>query len=304
MKRILILAFTACSSLLAWAQQDTIYLNFQREIIRKKSKAKECALIRKADKGIKQIDFYTLDGKLTASSQYKKFGKTPDSQVLHGTTRYRFSNSEQDSLSVFYKNNQRNGSATFYYPSGKVMAQCQYKDGALDGMLQQFYEDGKLKRTEIYQDNRSVGGKLLAQDSTELAFSPFYEPATPTVDEKTLIQAICKGFELPTEVAKDMNDNQQYKLTLNVGILVDAEGKAIDFIVLSTQHPKLNKSCFSDVLEILNRYTFIPGKINDQAGTTVAVLKEPIVVKISNITTTRFDMGTPNAPNTSRRKYQ
>lgn len=296
MKRILILAFTACSSLLAWAQQDTIFLNSQREFVQEKSEAKECALIRKADKGIKQVDFYTLDGRLTTSSQYKKFGKTPDSQVLHGATHYRFSDSEQDSLSVFYKNNRRNGSATFYYPSGKVMVQCQYKNDALNGLLQQFYEDGKLKRREIYQDNRSIEGKLLAQDSTELAFSPFYESATPAVDEKTLIQAICRGLQLPTEVMKDMAEKRQYRLTLNVGILVDEKGKAIDFIVLSTQHPKLNKSCFSGVIEILNQYTFVPGKINDRETTTVAVLQEPIVVTISNVA----PMDTPNAPNTFR----
>lgn len=289
MKRILLSAFIACFSLLAEAQQDTIFLNAQGEIVRKKDKAKECVLIRKGEKGIKWVDFYTLDGKLTASSQYKKFGKTPGYQVLHGAAHYRFSNSEQDSLLVFYKDNRRNGGATFYYPNGKVMAQCQYKDGALDGLSRQFYEDGKLKRTEIYQNNRSIGGKLFAPDSTELAFSPFYEPAqVVTADERTLLTAIGKYMNLPTELFKEMSTNDQSWLSANIGIVVNATGKAIDLVILDTQHPKLNKNCFLDVTEHLSNIRFIPGKIDGQEATTIMLLKEPFVVRITPSTTFYF----------------
>lgn len=287
MRRILYIVISACLSLSAWAQQDTIYLDSNRIPVRKKAKAKECAIVRKTENGGKQVCFYTPDGKPTSISQYKKFGKTLHSQILHGATHYLFSDSEQDSLSVFYKDNCRSGGATFYYPSGKVMAKCQYKNGVLNGPLQQFYEDGKLKRAEVYKNNRSIGGKLLAQDSTELAFSAFYEAARPVAGESVLIQAICKAIRLPVELLKEMNRQEQYELSACLGVVVDAEGKAIDIVILSTQHPKFNKSCFPDVMEALSRYMFIPGKIDGRENTTVAMIEEPIIVKISSVTTTR-----------------
>lgn len=282
MKRILYTAISLFLSLSAWAQQDTLYLNSNREPVKKKAKAQECAIVQKTENGGRQVYFYTLDGKLTSISQYQKFGKTSESQILHGATHYRFSDSEQDSLLVFYKSNKRNGGATFYYPGGQVMAQCQYKNEVLNGLLQQFYEDGKLKRTEIYKNNRSCGGKLLAQDGTELTFSPFYEPARPTVNDATLVQAICKGIKLPNELFKNTEGWKQSKLTANVGVVVDATGKAIDIVILDAQHTKLDKSCFPSAVENLSHYPFIPGKINDRENTTIAVIEEPIVVMISS----------------------
>lgn len=89
------------------------------------------------------VYFYTVDGILTQSSVYNRFKKQASSRILHGETHYKFSNSTQDSLFVFYTNNRRNGAAIFYYPNGSVMAQGQYKDGMLNGLLQQFYPNGK-----------------------------------------------------------------------------------------------------------------------------------------------------------------
>ncbi|MDC1839307.1 toxin-antitoxin system YwqK family antitoxin [Bacteroides uniformis] len=281
MRRIPSFAIATCFSLLTWAQQDTVFLNAQKVFVKKKAKAKECVLMRKAEDGSKWVDFYTLDGKQTASSQYKKFGKTPDSQILHGITRYRFHDSEQDSLQLFYRNNCRNGGATFYYPNGKILAKGQYKDGKLDGLLHQFYEDGKLKRMEVYKDDCCIRGKYLTPDSTEIEFSPFYQPAQFETGEFALGKIMSEFFRLPTDLLKEMADKNRLSLKAHVGIVVNADGKAVDVIILSTEHPKLNASCFEGLLEMLSQYVFIPGEIDNQKCTTIASMKSPFLVRIS-----------------------
>uniref|UniRef100_UPI0035A1C8E9 toxin-antitoxin system YwqK family antitoxin n=1 Tax=Prevotella heparinolytica TaxID=28113 RepID=UPI0035A1C8E9 len=121
--------------------------------------------------------------------------------MLHGATSYKFSNTpNQDSLTVFYTNNTRNGGATFYYPTGEVMAKALYKNGQLNGPLQQYYENGKTKRIEIYEKNRSRGGKYFAPDSTLLDFTPFYKEAEYVGGEQELYKTLSKVVHPSTQL--------------------------------------------------------------------------------------------------------
>lgn len=294
MKRILSSAIIACLSLSAWAQQDTIYLNANREFVKKKSKAKECALVRKIEKGIEWVDFYTLDGKLTASSQYRLFGKTPDYQILHGTTRYLFHGSGQDSLQVDYQNNCRTGDATFYYPGGEVMAKCQYKNGVLNDTLRQFYENGKLKRIEVYKRNKCAYGKCFAPDGMEISHSPFYQPARLVGNESELAKILGSTAKFPAELYEEMNNsnrkvasktarwpegmyedvskNSQKTINIAIGIVINANGKAVDLLTLKTEDPRANASHLDGLLDVLDKHTFIPGEIDNRRCTTIVVV--------------------------------
>lgn len=294
MKHLLSSAIIACLSLSVWAQQDTIYLNANREFVKRKSKAKECALVRKIERGIEWVDFYTLDGKPTASSQYRLFGKTPDYQILHGTTRYLYRESGQDSLQVDYQNNCRTGDVTFYYPGGEVMAKGRYKNGVLNDTLRQFYENGALKRIEVHKKNKCTYGKCFAPDGTEISHSPFYQPARFEGGEAELARILGRAAKFPAELYEEMNNstrrlasktaswpdemyedvskNSQKTINVLFGIVVNAHGKAVDILTLKTEDPRANASHLEGLLDVLGKYTFIPGEIDNRKCTTLVVV--------------------------------
>lgn len=127
MKRLLSLSFllTCCIHFYA---QETVYLTSQSETTEEKDNAYEKAVITTNEKGKGYtVDFFSMEGILLRTSQYSKFGKTPDKQILHGKTNYKFANSEKDSLVCYYKDNLRIGAAIFYYPNGKKHVECIYK---------------------------------------------------------------------------------------------------------------------------------------------------------------------------------
>ena len=276
MIRILVLITMSLLCCTAKAQQGAIYLDSKMRQVNKRSKAAEYAVIQQEENGIKLVSFYSLDGKLLRNSNYRQFGKKPEKNVLHGATSYKFSNSDQDSLLVFYPDNKRNGGAFFYYPTGKIMANCQYKDGKLNGLSKQYYEDGKTKRTEIYENDLCKAGKYFAPDSTLLAFTPFYKGAEYADGEAAMFQLISKNCRPAISLLKDMNEKSIDCVNATFEIIVNTDGKAVDFILLSTEHPDFNENCFPDMLEILNRKGFLPGEMDGKRITTAVATKEPI----------------------------
>ena len=127
---------------------------------------------------------------------------------------------------VFYRDNKKYGGATFYYLNGEVMASCQYNEGELNGLLKQFYENGTLKRLEMYENNTSVSGKYLAPDSTELPFSPFYKAAEYNNNLSELKSLITRNISLTTNLVKDISEKGMSGFDFKVGIEVNEIGRA------------------------------------------------------------------------------
>ena len=192
MKQILLslLVFVLMTGSTVQAQQDTVYLDINANVVDDKASATEYAIIHKRGKKQFEICFYTLDGKLTRSCEYSQFKRKVSQRTLNGITRYKFQQSEQDSLIVHYTRNRRNGEVIFYYPSGTVMARGQYKDDMLDGPLTQYYENGAVKRKETYKKDVSQGGFYLSTDSTSLDFIPFYQKVAFKAGEEALMKII------------------------------------------------------------------------------------------------------------------
>ena len=72
------------------AQQDTVYLDINANVVDDKASATEYAIIHKRGKKQFEICFYTLDGKLTRSCEYSQFKRKASQRTLNGITRYKF----------------------------------------------------------------------------------------------------------------------------------------------------------------------------------------------------------------------
>ena len=49
------------------------------------------------------------------------------------------------------------GKVVYYYESGKIKAECNYKNYQLDGISNYFFENGKIKAKECYKDGALEG---------------------------------------------------------------------------------------------------------------------------------------------------
>ena len=270
MKHVSLTLALLLSSLSIKAQQDTIYLDAQMTRVEKRSQATECAVIIKQDKDRQDVHFYTLSGELTRQCQYKEFGKKAKDNTLHGTVRYKFSGSEQDSLMLFYTNNTRNGGATFYYPDGTVKAKAHYKDGLIEGLFQQFYSDGKLMRKEVYKQGKSQGGQLLSPEGTELPFTPFYKEAVFSQGEDALMQLLSRSVKLPDAA---MTSGQTY-FTATVLLSIDEQGKFRELTVVKSTHSLFDASCFKKAEKALKKETFIPGEVEGKPAASTILSQE------------------------------
>ena len=58
-----------------------------------------------------------------------------------------------------FSNDRENGSCKFYYESSVVKREINYKDGEFEGNLFTFWENGKIKRSDLYNKGDLIKGK-------------------------------------------------------------------------------------------------------------------------------------------------
>lgn len=256
--------------------QKTVYLNKVSEIIKDKEQAAELAMIRKNDKNPKYtVDFFSMNGTLLRSAQYSQFGKTPNKQILHGKTIYKFPHSEQDSLVCFYKNNLRTGSAIYYYPNGKKQVDCSYKNGNLNGLLVQYYPNDSIKRKDIYEVGIATVSSIYSEEGEFLGSSPFYVPPTPVdTDINVLIRELAREVELP--IWKQAGVWEAY-----IEISFDSNGKLKDIRVIQNNHDGLVAPALKAATKVFQTRTFEPAIMDNDAVNGSIIL--PIRYKVERV---------------------
>lgn len=273
MKRLLSFSILLMCCIHFYAQ-ETVYLTSQSETIAEKDKVYEKAVITTNEKGY-TVDFFSMEGKLLRTSQYSKFGKTLDKQILHGKTIYKFDNSEKDSLVCYYKDNLRVGAATFYYPNGKKHVECIYKEGLLDGILLQYYSNDSIKRKDIYKRGVAIGTNIYSEQGELLGNSPFYvAPAPLGEDLNAVYKEVAQAIELP--IWKNPG-----KWEAHVEIAFDSKGKMMNVRVLKSNHPKLAKASVQAVNKVFQNKTFVPATMDKQPVCSSIIL--PLIYRIERV---------------------
>lgn len=280
MKRLLFLFFCYACSMNLHAQ-ETVYLNSDSEITNSKETIIEHAVIHKNENGKGYtIDFFDMNGILLRTSQYSKFGKTPNKQILYGKTNYKFFGSAQDSLVCYYRNNLRTGSATFYYADGKKHVECAYKQGMLDGLLLQYYPNDSIKRKDIYKKGIATATTIYSEEGEMLGNSPFYVPPTaPSTDIATIVKEFAQAIKLPTSIWKKAGVWEAF-----VEITFDAEGKMGKVRVLESNHPGLIKPSIHAATKVFQSKTFKPATMDRQPVRSSIIL--PVRYRVGSVRVT------------------
>ena len=256
-KRLILFSLYSIFSLLSQAQ-NIVYLNEKSEFTKKPNEA--IGFVEITEEGeLKSVKFFTLDSILTRISQYCQFEKTPEKQILHGKTTYKFYNSLQDSLECTYNKNMRLGAATFYYPDGKTHVNCAYKQGTLDGLLIQYHPNGNIKRKDIYKKGVATATTIYSEEGELLGNSPFYVAPTSIMGIQTILQLLSKEVKFPYHQLKKEGVWEIY-----IKANFDKKGEYKGSRILQTNHKGLIEPTLKAANTVFQSIEFQPALMDNQ----------------------------------------
>ena len=67
------------------------------------------------------------------------------------------------------------GTFRMWYESGQLKRDIDYHKNKIDGHLTTYWENGKVKRHELFQEDKSVEGKCYDENGLETTYYPFYK---------------------------------------------------------------------------------------------------------------------------------
>jgi antitoxin component YwqK of YwqJK toxin-antitoxin module len=72
-------------------------------------------------------------------------------------------------------NGEKQGLMTDYYPDGRLLAERWFKDDRQDGRTVIYYSSGKIKEAQYYQHGEQHGGDSIWYENGQLQFTVFFQ---------------------------------------------------------------------------------------------------------------------------------
>lgn len=251
-----VLAITAALLLIGstLSAQKTVYQDKRSQWTTDKEKAVEYAVITEERKKQVKVEFYTLDGRLKGVGNYSKYTEKPRERVRNGLSTYLYTNGK-DSVVSNYKENRLMGQKTVYYPDGTPQRITTYKEGRMEGKLVGYYPDGKLRREEMYETGKCTGGKLLAEDGSELPFEPYEVMPEFPGGPKELLSALNQFIKYPKEAAA-----RKLQGRVIIQFFIDKDGRMVNPTVVQSVDPLLDQAAINTIEAMALMYKWTPGK--------------------------------------------
>jgi len=188
MKKIVINLFFLAATLLVYGQQDTIYLNEKYEKITIREKAKYYKVIEKlSDKRITE--------KLFHSTGEPKF-----------QTAFLF-NKKGDKI--------RDGKHNVFYPNGMVQIEIDFVNGKRNGKLLSYWENGNIKREDIYKKNKFVSGQCWDIDGKKIDFYKYEIDAVFPGGKYNLEKYLIDNIKIDYSTSRIKNWNVKVKFYID-----------------------------------------------------------------------------------------
>lgn len=163
----------------------------------------------------------------------------------------------QDSLTCNYKNWKPVGKMMIYYSDGKIRSIRELKNGNVS-YLEEYYESGKLKRTEeyTYLPAFSVSGHLYDENGKEMDFVPYYEAPQYPGGTAEFTRLLAKSIQYPEEAFKL---KKQGTVIIRCTISKDGYPQNVE-IAKECTYEELNNEALRAVLFSVVSRRFTPGK--------------------------------------------
>lgn len=126
----------------------------------------------------------------------------------------------------------RHGPSKVFYGDGKLYLACDYNMNVLNGPFIVYYNDGSIKRRELYKNGNLKRSLCYEPDGQEQACEPFYQTVKFTGNPKDLKTYLEKNLQSLFEGSQSM--------ALNLGVVINEVGQVIDVKMgLGRNNPRL-----------------------------------------------------------------
>ena len=163
-----------------------------------------------------------------------------------------------------YKKRIINGTSESWYQNGAKKTLALYSKGKQEGVQTRYYENGQIKRTENFKNNKFVDGKCFDKNGTEIDFFPYYTKPEFPGGINAFYKYIAQNFKSPNSA------KGQIKITFTV----EKDGTLTDFKIVEG----LNYDMNVEALRVLfHSPKWLPGKIDGEIASVKFGL--PLTVK-------------------------
>ena len=182
----------------------------------------------------KTVEEYKINGKLKELTNYSKV-TGPESR---------------------FKKFNRNGLSTHYYDNGKLTSVINFKNDELHGNVETYFENGKLRRSDIYEEDNFVSGQCYDVLGNKVEHYIYIEKPTYLGGYKAIGTFLSKKLKYPSKMARNGLEG-----TVLIKFLVLKNGNLAEIETRYSPSIEFEKEALR-VLNLLNDW--VPGKIEGE----------------------------------------
>ena len=151
-----------------------------------------------------------------------------------------------------FKDRKLEGTRKVWMQNGNVVQESNYKNGELNGYWISYWENGQMKRKELYKKGRLKEKNLWDSKGNPVEWYPrFQKPQFPG-GQKALVKYLQKNVKRPEGIKPGK---------VKVGFVIDVDGKIIETQIEETSSINLNWAAFDLVR---NMPPWQPGKVEGE----------------------------------------
>lgn len=128
--------------------------------------------------GIKYSESIYENGRLRELSFFDKKGNTVNSFTTRkgaGNLIFYDAYGTKDNEAYFNKDGYRDGKSVYYFPSGKIRTEANFKEGSLEGERTIFYANGQVSEKMNFKDNNEHGMLKSYHLNGKLKYTGYYD---------------------------------------------------------------------------------------------------------------------------------
>ncbi|MBP5583908.1 MAG: energy transducer TonB [Bacteroidales bacterium] len=133
----------------------------------------------------------------------------------------------------------------YYYSNGRLKSEANYKEGKLSGEVHSYYSDGRVRRSDVFEDGYLREGNCFATNGMKIAYTDYKKEATyvgGVTALYTIISVTAQQITLP--------DDEKISGVVQVLLKLDRKGNIVDKYIVKGLHPLYD----AEVLRIVEHF--------------------------------------------------
>ena len=168
----------------------------------------------------------------------------------------------------------KDGTYKEWYKSGQLKKNVEYKEGKMNGNYTSFWENGKIKRVEIFDSDKSVEGKCFDQNGKEIKYTVMEQmPEFPGGSER-FMKFMIQNLKYPGQMMKE-----EVQGMVIAQFVVGEDGSLSDIKIIRSLHPALDEEAMRVISKMPN---WKPGAVEGEPVSVRVTLPVSFILKGKN----------------------